>query len=169
MLGEYSTLYDEILKHKEKWEVVREILRTKNNTIGPKAQALYPDTDDINSGFEVDSTRPLVSVIAKIRPFADWFIGVHDVNLCNKSGSWVPEKLIFLFPYDAGTARTDGFNNSVVYERKNIMLVKDPGTGDYQRGIGYLRFKFIRKFHGDTPVVIDEDNCPNIASLRKVV
>ena len=55
--------------------------------------------------FLVDSIRPLVSVIAKIDPSPDWFIGVYDVDLCDRtSGEWFKTKPVQpVYAYDAGT------------------------------------------------------------------
>lgn len=114
MLGDDTELYNVIQKHIETWKTVLERLQTKNNTIGPEAQVLLPETNKHNSGFMVDSSHSLVSIIARILLSPDWFIGVYDVNLCNTSGQWIPEKVITLFPYDAGTRHVSKYNDSNV-------------------------------------------------------
>jgi hypothetical protein len=45
----------------------------------------------------------LVSVIAKITPFDDWFIGVHDLDLCDRTkGRWFGTKQVKpVYAYDA--------------------------------------------------------------------
>ena len=64
--------------------------------------------------FNVDSVRPLVSVIAKISPSPDWFIGVHDLDLCNRTnGKWVDTRQVKpVYPYDAGTDNGREFTSS---------------------------------------------------------
>ena len=44
----------------------------------------------------------MVSVIAKIRTFSGWFIGVHDLDLCDrKSGYWLnAEQVKPVYAYD---------------------------------------------------------------------
>lgn len=43
-----------------------------------------------------------VSAVSMIAPSPDWFVGVSAVNLYD-NGDWVDQKVIELFPYDAGT------------------------------------------------------------------
>ncbi|MFL7794766.1 MAG: spondin domain-containing protein, partial [Anaerolineae bacterium] len=43
-----------------------------------------------------------VSVVTMIAPSPDWFVGVSALNLL-EDGVWVDEKVVELFPYDAGT------------------------------------------------------------------
>ena len=38
-----------------------------------------------------------------IYPSPDWFVGISGFELCLANGSWVEEKKINLYPYDAGT------------------------------------------------------------------
>jgi hypothetical protein len=45
---------------------------------------------------------PLVSVVTMIAPSPDWFVGVSGLNLL-EDGAWVEQKIVGLFPYDAGT------------------------------------------------------------------
>jgi hypothetical protein len=53
---------------------------------------------------EVNTTYPLVSAITMIAPSPDWFVGVHDYNLCNEAnGMWFSKKVKDLFLYDSGT------------------------------------------------------------------
>ncbi|XP_043219082.1 spondin-2-like [Amphibalanus amphitrite] len=50
----------------------------------------------------VDGTHSKVSLISKIVPSPDWFIGVDSVDLC-EHGHWVDTLDIQLYPMDAGT------------------------------------------------------------------
>ena len=176
MLGDDTELSNDIQKHIEKWKTVSERLQTKSNTIGPKAHILLPETNGGFSGFLVDSSRPLVSVIARIMPSPDWFIGVRHVSLCNtSSGQWLKDKRIPLFPYDAGTARRSAHNDSIVVPSspRQGIIYKPPEAdifvSDSVRGMGYMRFIQIGEHEsGSSQVVIDEDNCPNMALLRQM-
>ncbi len=178
MLGDDTELSNEIQKHIEKWKTVLERLQTKSNTIGPEAHKLLPETNGSVSGFSVDSSRPLVSVIARIMPSPDWFIGVRHVSLCNtSSGQWLKlkAKRIPLFPYDAGTARRSAHNDSIVVPSspRQGIIYKPPEAdifvSDSVRGMGYMRFIQIGEHEsGSSQVVIDEDNCPNMALLRQM-
>lgn len=38
-----------------------------------------------------------------IYPSPDWFVGASGLELCLSNGSWVEQKVISLYPYDAGT------------------------------------------------------------------
>ncbi|MFN2272085.1 MAG: spondin domain-containing protein [Anaerolineae bacterium] len=52
--------------------------------------------------FEVSEDCPAVSVVTMIAPSPDWFLGVSALSLL-EDGVWVDEKVVELFPYDAGT------------------------------------------------------------------
>jgi hypothetical protein len=52
--------------------------------------------------FEIGVDRPLVTLVTMVAPSPDWFVGVHDLSLL-EGGDWVAEKVVPLFPYDAGT------------------------------------------------------------------
>ncbi|XP_028651513.1 spondin-2-like [Erpetoichthys calabaricus] len=45
---------------------------------------------------------PLISILARIIPSPDWFVGVNSLNLC-KSGHWEEVVIFDLYPWDAGT------------------------------------------------------------------
>jgi hypothetical protein len=52
--------------------------------------------------FAVSPDCPAVSVVTMIAPSPDWFVGVSALNLL-EDGAWVDQKVVELFPYDAGT------------------------------------------------------------------
>ena len=52
---------------------------------------------------DVDSGHQLVSLVSMIAPSPDWFVGVHDISMCNASNQWTTSLSFDLFPYDAGT------------------------------------------------------------------
>jgi hypothetical protein len=52
--------------------------------------------------FEIEADQPLVTLVTMIAPSPDWFAGVHDLSLLERS-AWVEDKTVDLFPYDAGT------------------------------------------------------------------
>lgn len=53
--------------------------------------------------FRVDSSRHLVSLVSKLYPSPDWFVGVSDLELCQTNGHWIDNRTINLYPFDAGT------------------------------------------------------------------
>ncbi|XP_078499680.1 spondin-2-like [Lissotriton helveticus] len=50
----------------------------------------------------MEPSHPFVSIIVRIVPSPDWFVGVSSLNLC-ENGKWRTRKLFDLFPWDAGT------------------------------------------------------------------
>ena len=52
--------------------------------------------------FKVCEKYPLVTLVSMIAPSPDWFVGVDSLNLF-ENGSFVDEKIITLYAYDAGT------------------------------------------------------------------
>jgi hypothetical protein len=51
---------------------------------------------------KVSKNYPLVTLVSMIAPSPDWFIGVNSLNLY-ENDSFVDEKTIILYAYDAGT------------------------------------------------------------------
>jgi hypothetical protein len=52
--------------------------------------------------FKVSENYPLVTLVTMIAPSPDWFVGVDSLNLF-ENGSFVDEKTVVLYAYDAGT------------------------------------------------------------------
>jgi hypothetical protein len=50
----------------------------------------------------VSQDCPVVSVVSMIAPSPDWFVGVSALSLY-ENGAWVEQRIVELFPYDAGT------------------------------------------------------------------
>ena len=60
----------------------------------------------------VNQLYPLVSVITMIAPSPDWFVGVHDIDLCDsKSGTFKERVSLDVFPWDAGTDSGTAFDS----------------------------------------------------------
>lgn len=64
----------------------------------------YPNvTGKTFAVFRVDSKHHLVSLVSMIYPSPDWFVGVSGLELCLANGSWIENKVLNLYPNDAGT------------------------------------------------------------------
>jgi hypothetical protein len=44
----------------------------------------------------------VISISSILGPSPDWLVGVSSLELCQKNGTWAREKVIDLYPYDAG-------------------------------------------------------------------
>ncbi|XP_054716274.1 LOW QUALITY PROTEIN: spondin-1-like [Uloborus diversus] len=53
--------------------------------------------------FRVDKYHHLMSLLTMLGPSPDWIAGVSALELCMKNCSWVTEKVMNLYPWDAGT------------------------------------------------------------------
>ncbi|KXJ26347.1 Spondin-1 [Exaiptasia diaphana] len=58
--------------------------------------------------FAADPQHNLFSVMSRIIPSPDWFVGIDSLNLCHLNCTWKDEESVDLFPVDAGT--DDGIN-----------------------------------------------------------
>ena len=97
------------------------------------------DVDDI----EVNSEYPLVSFITMIAPSPDWFVGVHDYNLCNTTtGKWLDSRTRDLPPYDAGTDSGPNFgsSNQITNPKENIHLLTNNTEGSFKGDKPVRRF-----------------------------
>ena len=92
---------------------------------------------------EVNSEYPLMSFITMIAPSPDWFVGVHDYNLCNTTtGKWLDSRTRDLPPYDAGTDSGPNFGSSdqITNPKENIHLLTNNTEGSFKGDKPVLRF-----------------------------
>ncbi|XP_046845853.1 spondin-1-like [Xenia sp. Carnegie-2017] len=80
--------------------------------IGPIAKINKP----ISDRFRADKHNHYLSMISKIKPSPDWFVGIDRFDLCNASTcKWKTNITIQLTPYDAGT------DSGLKFKSKNIL------------------------------------------------
>ena len=53
--------------------------------------------------FQITKTFPLVTLVTMFAPTPDWFTGVSGLSLVDEHGNWVKNKVVMLYPFDAGT------------------------------------------------------------------
>ncbi|XP_049862790.1 spondin-1 [Schistocerca gregaria] len=107
--GEGQIATDGLMQVAE-WGSVRGMeaeLRAKSKhlrTLIKAAGLWYPRVNsNTSANFRVDRRHPLVSLVSMLGPTPDWIVGVSGLNLCKKDCTWMEEKIVDLFPYDAGT------------------------------------------------------------------
>jgi len=87
-------------------EIGRALLnRTVLNLIS--GGGINPSPGSVSVNLKVSENYPLVSLVSMVAPSPDWFVGVDSLNLM-ENGSFVDEKIVSLYAYDAGT---DSGNN----------------------------------------------------------
>jgi hypothetical protein len=69
-----------------------------------------PSPGAVTVTFTVNQDCPLVSVVSMIAPSPDWFVGVSGLSLY-EDGEWVEQRVVELFPYDAGTDSGSGYTS----------------------------------------------------------
>ncbi len=54
--------------------------------------------------FEMELTKdfPLVSLVSMLGPSPDWFIGTESLSMLDANGTFIPQIIYELYPYDAG-------------------------------------------------------------------
>ncbi|KAJ9583301.1 hypothetical protein L9F63_022355 [Diploptera punctata] len=105
--GQYSS---DGLRQVAEWGSVRGMeaeLRAESKhlrTLIKAAGLWYPRVNsNTTSSFRVDQRHPLVSLVSMLGPTPDWIVGVSGLNLCNRDCTWADQKILDLFPWDAGT------------------------------------------------------------------
>ncbi|CAH1113577.1 unnamed protein product [Psylliodes chrysocephalus] len=92
-----------------------------------KARGLqHPNITDISYAvFRVDSNNHLVSLVSKITPSPDWFVGVANFELCKSDCTWAESYTYNLYPLDAGTDDGLGYLSSepLHFSHKVIMPI----------------------------------------------
>jgi hypothetical protein len=61
-----------------------------------------PSPGSVSVEFQVSKNYPLVTLVTMIAPSPDWFVGIDSLNLY-ENGSFVNNKTVVLYAYDAGT------------------------------------------------------------------
>lgn len=67
--------------------------------------------------FRVDKNHHLMSLLSMLGPSPDWIVGVSALELCTKNCSWIGEKVMNLYLWDAGTI------SGVTYLSKNTTTI----------------------------------------------
>lgn len=65
--------------------------------------------------FRTDKHHHLVSAAIAFHPSPDWFLGVSRFELCQEDNTWLQERELNLYPWDAGT------DSGISYESPNIV------------------------------------------------
>ncbi|XP_064488880.1 spondin-1-like isoform X2 [Ornithodoros turicata] len=76
-----------------------------------KARGLwYPNVNGKTFAvFRVDKKHHVMSILSMLGPSPDWIVGVSALELCLKNCSWITEKTMNLYPWDAGTSEGDTY------------------------------------------------------------
>ncbi|CAH0714706.1 unnamed protein product, partial [Brenthis ino] len=109
--------------------------------------------------FRSDKINHLFTVAVALHPSPDWFLGVTRFELCREDNTWLPERELDLYPWDAGT------DSGVSYESPNMetfpqdavsrvqMSSYDKNSPFYETDMkdlhpfGKLHIKLIRTYH----------------------
>ena len=85
-------------------------------------------TGEDSMTFETTAVHPLVTVVARIAPSPDWFVGVRDLSL-RADGDWISSQTIDLYPWDAGTEDGSGFesDNSATSPQGTVTRLRNSG------------------------------------------
>ena len=68
--------------------------------------------------FRVDRKHHLMSLVSMLGPSPDWVVGVSALELCSRNCTWLENKTLNLYPWDAGTDSGITYtviNNSFTY------------------------------------------------------
>ncbi|XP_017547463.1 spondin-2a isoform X1 [Pygocentrus nattereri] len=97
------------VQHFAELGVTMELVKGAKEARKMKAVSSMYRTAGIPSGIGHSSTElvlhprsPLLSLMVKVIPSPDWFVGVDSLNLC-EGGQWKQEVTFDLHPFDAGT------------------------------------------------------------------
>lgn len=109
-MWEYGGYASEGMRHVAEMGVTKKLeaeLKTESNKIRTiiKARGLWhPNLNGKTFAvFRVDKKHHLTSLVSMLGPSPDWIVGVSALELCLKNCSWVAEKVMNLYLWDAGT------------------------------------------------------------------
>ena len=98
----------------------------------------------------VDEDRSLISLVTMIFPSPDWFLGISNVDMCDRmTGKWIEEYSRDLWPYDSGTDDGNSFESpdSPSDPRQNITLINKDDDSNFKTNSSIRRlgiFTFTR-------------------------
>ncbi|XP_035433996.2 spondin-1 isoform X1 [Spodoptera frugiperda] len=113
------------------------------------------------SFFRADKENHLFSAVVAFTPSPDWFLGVTRFELCQADNTWLKERELNLFPWDAGTDSGVSYEspNIVTYPQDSISRVElssyDKNSPFYEvdmkdmHPFGKFHIKLIRTYHRD--------------------
>lgn len=61
-----------------------------------------PNCGDLSFEIVVSKEFPLVTLVSMLGPSPDWFIGIESLSLADSNGTFIPQIIYELYPYDAG-------------------------------------------------------------------
>uniref|UniRef100_A0A0P6DCY0 Spondin-1 n=2 Tax=Daphnia magna TaxID=35525 RepID=A0A0P6DCY0_9CRUS len=82
--------------------------------------------------FRVDRKHHLMSLVSMLGPSPDWIVGVSALELCSRNCTWVENKTLNLYPWDAGTDSgiTYTSTNSMTNPREKITRITSSYPAD---------------------------------------
>ncbi|CAG0890259.1 unnamed protein product [Darwinula stevensoni] len=117
--------------------------------------------------FFVDASHSRVSLVSRIVPSPDWFVGVDSLRLC-VSGKWADIITVELHPLDAGTDRGFTFTSpnwpqepQVPIERLTSNFPDHPASSFYYEDketlppIAVLRITKLREYRAESPLEME--------------
>jgi uncharacterized repeat protein (TIGR01451 family) len=101
---------------------------------------LLNETAEISS-IVVNKDFPLVTFVTMIAPSPDWFAGVHGQSLLDNEGHWVANKVVTLYPYDAGTDSGSTYTSPNADITPHLPIVSLQGVSPFSTNpVGTLTF-----------------------------
>ncbi|XP_015783097.1 spondin-1-like [Tetranychus urticae] len=91
---------------------IRESASKMRTIIKGRALGLNDHRGQTFAIFRVDRENHLLSFISKLGPSPDWFVGVSAFELCLRNSSWLTERTMNLYLWDAGTASGDSYQSN---------------------------------------------------------
>lgn len=156
--GSIETLQKELKSQSDK---IRTVIKVKGLTF-PK---LFDRTFTI---FRTDKEHHLLSLLSKLIPSPDWAVGVAALELCLKNCSWIPSRILNLYPIDIGTIEGITYNASKTktIPQSPIRAIKatypthpDSPFFNVQNPIAKVIITRQRLFQKDCNSVLNSENC----------
>ncbi|XP_050668667.1 spondin-1-like isoform X2 [Leptidea sinapis] len=167
-LAEYANTTQFELEIREKiGDGVRTLIKGKGHGYRKMGNPTY-------AFFRTDRVNHVVTAAVGLHPSPDWFLGVSRFELCQEDNTWLPERELNLYPWDAGT------DNGVSYESANFPTFPQDAisrvqTSSYDKNspfyemdmkdlhpFGKLRIKLVKVYHKEC--VSEEETETNVST-----
>ena len=138
--GERASAGVEQMAERGSTDTLEREIRAVVNAARPNAFALIEGNDGHITRFELSllngvvftTAFPRITLVTKIDPSHDWFVGVSGLPLLDRSGHWLRSHELDLFAWDAGTEQGDDFSRTPSVETTpRGVITSIRGTGPF--------------------------------------
>ena len=100
------------------------IIQGTSDSVGPTATVTFSDVT-------LTTDHPRVTLVTRIAPSPDWFVGVSSLSMLDSSGAWKASFTVDLYPWDVGTEEGTEFSRRNISTTPKGVITSLQGVGKF--------------------------------------